>query len=146
MAPHCSQDKMKVPPPQAGHIWRFPGKGSNWNCSHPAYARAIARLDLSHVCDLQLTATPNPLSEARDQTCILMDASQVCSLLSHDGNSIFQAPLHDMLAWCELILSLFYPLLTSHGHKELPSHPPMPYSLCLLALFLPSLPFTSLTV
>ena len=29
----------------------------------------------------------NALSEARGQTHVLMDASQVCYLLSHDGNS-----------------------------------------------------------
>ena len=29
----------------------------------------------------------NLLSKARDQTCILMDMSQVCNLLSHNGNS-----------------------------------------------------------
>jgi len=29
----------------------------------------------------------NPLSKARDQTCILMDISQVLKPLSHDGNS-----------------------------------------------------------
>ena len=31
----------------------------------------------------------NPLSEARDQSRILMDASRVRYLLRHDGNSIF---------------------------------------------------------
>lgn len=29
-----------------------------------------------------------PLSEARDQSCVLMDTSRVLSPLSHDGNSI----------------------------------------------------------
>ena len=28
------------------------------------------------------------LSKARDRTCVLMDTSQVCSPLSHDGNSL----------------------------------------------------------
>ena len=36
---------------------------------------------------LQLEAMPDPLSEARDQTCILMDASQVLNPLSYKGNS-----------------------------------------------------------
>ena len=33
------------------------------------------------------------LSEARDQTCILMDTSQACNLLSHSGNSPFKLTL-----------------------------------------------------
>lgn len=42
-----------------------------------ASARATATPDLSNVCDLhhssQPRRVPNPLGEARDQTCILMD-------------------------------------------------------------------------
>ena len=48
----------------------------------PAYTTATATmLEPSHVCNLhQFSATPdlNPLSKARDQTCILMDTSRVC--------------------------------------------------------------------
>ena len=43
---------------------------------------AEAMQDLSCVCDLYCSSQQrrilNPLSEARDQTCILMDTSQVC--------------------------------------------------------------------
>ena len=46
-----------------------------------AYATATATQDLSHVCNLQHSAQQhgilNPLSKARDQTCVLMDASQI---------------------------------------------------------------------
>ena len=50
--------------------------------SELAYAIATAMLYLSRICDLhtpQLTAILilNPVSEARDRTCILMDASWV---------------------------------------------------------------------
>ena len=45
----------------------------------PAYP--IAMPDPSHVCNLHHSSWKcwifNPLSEARDQTCILMDTSQV---------------------------------------------------------------------
>ena len=45
-------------------------------------AYATARQDPSCVCDLNHSAWQcrilNPLSEARDQTCILMDTSQIC--------------------------------------------------------------------
>ena len=57
----------------------------------PAFATATAMWDWSCVCDLYHSSWQcqilNPLSEARDQTHILMDASQVCQPLSHDGNS-----------------------------------------------------------
>ena len=47
----------------------------------PAYATAIATQDPSHVCDLhhnsQQHQSINPLSDARDGTHILMDASRV---------------------------------------------------------------------
>ena len=48
----------------------------------PAYTTATAMRDLSHVCDLHHNSwqhqIPNPLSEARDQTCILIDPSRLC--------------------------------------------------------------------
>ena len=47
----------------------------------PAYATATAQRDPSHVCDLHHNSwqrqIPNPLSEARDPTCIPMDPSRV---------------------------------------------------------------------
>ena len=60
----------------------------------PAYASAMAMPDLSHVCDLHHSSQQrqilNPLSEAKDQTCILMDTSQVHNPLSHNGNFQFR--------------------------------------------------------
>ena len=69
-----------------------------------AYATATATQDLSHICDLccslwQCWILSLP-SEARDQTCILMDTSWVLNPLSHSGNS-----LH-FFASCQLISSL----------------------------------------
>ena len=47
-----------------------------------AYTTATATRDLSHIYDLhhssQQCQIPNPLSEARNQTCILMDTSRIC--------------------------------------------------------------------
>ena len=44
----------------------------------PAYTTAAATKDLSCICNLQLMAVdPDLLSEARDQTHILMDTSKV---------------------------------------------------------------------
>ena len=57
----------------------------------PAYTTATAMWELSHICDLRCGLwqrwTLNLLSEARDQTRILMDTSQVLNLLSHNRNS-----------------------------------------------------------
>ena len=47
----------------------------------PSYTTATTTLDLSCICDLHRSSwqcrIPNPLSEARDQTHILMDTSRV---------------------------------------------------------------------
>ena len=56
-----------------------------------SYGSFHARGQIS--CNCQPTPQPqqhqifNPLSEARDQTCILMDTSWVPNPLSHNGNS-----------------------------------------------------------
>ena len=46
------------------------------------YTTATAMPDLSHVCTLHHNSCQqrilNPLSEARDQTCVLRDTSQIC--------------------------------------------------------------------
>ena len=46
-----------------------------------AYITATVMQDLSHVCDLNQSSQQrqilNPLSKARDRTCILMDTSQI---------------------------------------------------------------------
>ena len=53
------------------------GLGVEMELQLQAYATAIATLDLSHICNLCHSLWQhqilNPLSEARYQTCILMD-------------------------------------------------------------------------
>ena len=55
-----------------------------------AYTTATATQNPSCFCDLHHSSRqcwiPNPLSKARNQTCILMDTSQI-HFLSHDANS-----------------------------------------------------------
>ena len=54
----------------------------------PPYAIAIAMGDLSSICGPTIAHwILNPLREARDQTHILMDTSQVRNLLSHNRKS-----------------------------------------------------------
>ena len=75
------------------HLWymEFPRLGVELELQLPAYTTATATPDLSHICKLHLSLWQcqilNPLSEARDQTQILMDTSQVLNLLSHNRNS-----------------------------------------------------------
>ena len=59
----------------------------------PAYTTATAIPNLSYICNphqsLWKRQILNPLSEARDRTCLLMDTSWVLNLLSHNGNSAY---------------------------------------------------------
>ena len=65
------------------------------------YTTAIALQDLNHVCNLHHSSCQcwilSTLSEARDQTCILMDASLIHSILSQDGNSL------PILCWVKVV-------------------------------------------
>ena len=62
-----------------------------------AYATATGTWDLSHLCDLhhssQQCQTSDPLSEARDQTCILTDTSQICFRCTLDP-SVLEAVIY----------------------------------------------------
>ena len=54
-----------------------------------AYTTATATRDLSHICELHHSSWKrwilNPLSEAKDPTCVLMDASQILFLWATTG-------------------------------------------------------------
>ena len=69
-----------------------------------AYARATATWDPSHVCNLHHSSWQrrilNPLSKARDQTCVLMDTSQIPLHWATMGT-------HD-LSWTFIFLSFFF--------------------------------------
>ena len=75
------------------HPWHMevPRLGVESELLPMTYARATATPDLSHICDLYHSSRQcqilNPLSEARDQTHILMDTSWVLNLLGHKGSS-----------------------------------------------------------
>ena len=57
------------------------------NLQHNDTPRLVFELELQPLAYATATATLNPLSEARDQTCILTDTSRVCNLLSYHENS-----------------------------------------------------------
>ena len=58
-----------------------PRRGVQSELQLPDHATATATQDLSHICDLHHSSQQpqilNPLSEARDQTRVLVDASRV---------------------------------------------------------------------
>ena len=79
--------------------------GVSWELQLPTYTIAIATPDLSHICNLRCSLWQrqilNPLSEARDRTHILMDASRVLRPLNHSGNSSVNIFLSVRLLSCE---------------------------------------------
>ena len=56
-----------------------------------AYTTVTATTDPSHICNPQCSLQQrwilNPLSKARDQSCILVDTRCILNPLSHNGNS-----------------------------------------------------------
>ena len=85
-----------------------------------AYTTAKATLDQSCVCNLHQGSQQhwilNPLGEARDWTCILMDTIQAPNLLSHNGNSknLFY------YLFIYLFIFVFLPFLGPLWHLEVP--------------------------
>ena len=67
-----------------GHPWHMevPSLGVELELQPLAYTTATAMPDPSCVCDLQHSSRQlrilNPLREARDRTCVLIDISQIC--------------------------------------------------------------------
>ena len=74
-------------------VWHMeiPRLGVKLELQPPACTTAIAMPDPRRICDLHHSSWQcwilNPLSQARNQTHILMYTSQVLNLLSHNGNS-----------------------------------------------------------
>ena len=81
----------------------------------PAYTTAAATPDPSHICNLSCRLRQcwilNPLSEARDQTDILMDAMGVLNLLSPHGNSTICLS-YTGLHFCLCLLCVFCAVLS----------------------------------
>ena len=81
-----------LPPPFLGlyHGMEISRLGVKLQLHLPAYATATATPEPSLFCDLHHSSQQhrilNLLSWARDQTCILMETSQVHNLLSHSRN------------------------------------------------------------
>ena len=108
--------------PQLQHM-EVPTLGVESELQLQAYNKATATRDPSHIhdphCSSRQCGVPNPLSETRDQTLILMDTSPVLNLLSYSQNSLTIVPLD--LKTCELkiqVISFPNPQLTVMGQKQ----------------------------
>ena len=88
------------------HPWhmKVPRLGVELELQLPASTIDTAMPDPSHICilhcSLQQLQVFHALSEARDQTPILMDTSGVLNMLSHNGNSSF---FLIKLTWCTIL-------------------------------------------
>ena len=88
-------------------LWymEVPRLGVEWETQLPAYITTTATQDSSSVCDLHHSSWQsqllNPLSEARNQTSILMDTSWILNPVSHNRNSFFHwlHPQHMEVSW-----------------------------------------------
>ena len=87
------------------HLWQVevPGLGVKSELWLPACATAMARQDASHLFDpcqsLWQCWIFTPLSEARGQTCVLMETSRIFWPLSHRRNSLFGNPRMTLFKW-----------------------------------------------
>ena len=94
------------------HPWhmKVPGLGVESELQLLAYTAAIATRDLSHICDLHHSSgqhqIPDPLIEARDWTCILMNTSRIrfcCATMGTPEMKQFlksDCPTNWCLLWC----------------------------------------------
>ena len=98
-------------------VFLGPGLGVKLELQLPAYTRATAMPDLSHICNLCHSLWPhqilNPPSEVRDRTCILMDTSPVINLLRHKENSQ-TAPFKNKQRWQHQVLMKMWSSRNSH--------------------------------
>ena len=95
----------------ASLAYDIPRLGVRLELQLPAYTTATATPDLSHLCDLCCSSwwqcrVINPLSEARDQTCILMDTTWVCYWWATMGSSYLFLPILPLVP-CILIHLVF---------------------------------------
>ena len=90
-------------------LWRMdvPRLGVESELQLPAYSTATAMLDPSLICDLHHSSRQhrilNPLSKARDETCILWDASWVCYCCTTTGTPSNFIYLHELIELIELL-------------------------------------------
>ena len=88
-----------------------PRLGLGWELLLLAYTKAIATPDLSCICDLhhgsQQQWILNPLMEARDWTCILMDTRQIHFCWAMTGNPVDSYLVCRRGGW-SIHFSLFY--------------------------------------
>ena len=108
--------------PRPQHM-EVPRLGVESELQMPAYATATVMPDPSHICNFHHSSRQhqilNPLSETRDQTCILESTSQVPYLLSHSGNSQHLLFLNPSVRHTLWLTTQPFPLMVAWGVKHL---------------------------
>ena len=112
------------------YLWHVevPRIGGESELQLPVYTTATATPDPNCICDICHSSPRcwilNPLSKARDQTCILTDASWILNPLSHNGNS----SSYNFKFLFLFIMSKFYLLEQFYVHSTMEGKvPPCPY-------------------
>ena len=126
------------------HLWHMevPRLEVELELQLPAYTTATAISDPNHICDLHCSAWQcwilNPLSEARNRTCVLMDTSQIHFHWAMTGNprtlflnfmftsSHLHLPLPVTVALKGIAINIFM-FLSLPKLKEKVSPPPFSY-------------------
>ena len=102
--------------PHLRHM-EVPNLGVKLELQLPVYTTATATQDPSHICDLHHSSwqcwIPDPLSKARDRTCILMDLSQSGSLTAEPRRKLL--PHFCLLIIIDLLFEIPYSYIIFHS-------------------------------
>ena len=109
------------------HLWEmeFPGLGVELELELQAFTTAAASVDPSCMCNLCQSLKQcwilKPLSEVRDRTCILIDASQVFSPWNHNRNTITSSYFHHstpLIIYYPFLFIAWFPCLEHNLHER----------------------------
>ena len=110
------------------HPWHMevPRLGMNQSCSHRPTTTATATPDMNRICDLQHRSwqcwIADPLSKARDHTCVLVDASQICFRWATMGTPPWRILIPHLFPYGDCSIALRLAVITA-SRKAVETHP-----------------------